>query len=134
MFLSGSGGVRKSHFIKTVYQSISKLLQYHGGSPEKPRVIISAITGVACINTNGTTMHSAFGLPCRGKLYPLDRNTLAFLRNKSSEVQLIIVDEISMVSKRYFTKFTNVSFEVVMGMQCTKFKDLHYLKQLSASI
>ena len=45
----------------SVYQSVSKLLQYHGGSPEKPRVLILAPTGVASININGTAIHSAFG-------------------------------------------------------------------------
>ena len=36
LFISGSGGVGKSHLIKTIYDSVTKLLQYHGGSPEKP--------------------------------------------------------------------------------------------------
>ena len=35
LFISGSGGVGKSHLIKTIYQSVAKLLQYHGGYPEK---------------------------------------------------------------------------------------------------
>ena len=68
MFLSGSGEVGKSHLIKTVYQLVLKLLQYHGGSPEKPRVLISAQTGVSSINLNGTTIHSAFGVPCAGNV------------------------------------------------------------------
>ena len=42
-----------------------KLLQYHGGSPEKPQVLILAPTGVASSNINGTTVHSALGLPHR---------------------------------------------------------------------
>ena len=33
LFISGSGGVGKSHLIKTIYQSVTKLLQCHGGSP-----------------------------------------------------------------------------------------------------
>ena len=102
LFLSGSGGVGKSHLIKTVYQSVSKLLQYHGGSLEKSQFLILAPTGVASININGTITHSAFGLPCHAKLYPLHSNTFASLRNKFSEVQLLIVDEISMVSKMVF--------------------------------
>ena len=38
LFISGSGGVGESHLIKTIYQSVTKLLQYHCGSPEKFRV------------------------------------------------------------------------------------------------
>ena len=100
MFLSGSAGVGKSHLVKTIHQAVSKLLQYHGTSPEKPRVLILAPTGVASINVNGTTIHSALNLPYRGKLYPLDANTLATLQNGFSEVKLIIIYEISMVSKK----------------------------------
>ena len=36
LFLSGSVAVGKSYLIKALYQSLSKLLQYHGGSPAKP--------------------------------------------------------------------------------------------------
>ena len=36
LFISASGGVGKTHLVKTIYQSITKLLQYHGGPPEKP--------------------------------------------------------------------------------------------------
>ena len=36
LFLSGSVAVGKSYLIKALYQSVSKLLQYHGGSPAKP--------------------------------------------------------------------------------------------------
>ena len=68
LFLSGSGGVGKSHLIKIIYQSASKLLQHHGGSLGKSRVLILAPTGVASININGKTIHSAFGLRCPGKL------------------------------------------------------------------
>ena len=82
LFLSGSGGVGKSHLIKTIYQSVSKVLQYHGGSPDKQRVLNLAPTGVTSINVNGITIHSAFSITCRGKFYPLDYNSITSLRNK----------------------------------------------------
>ena len=59
LFSSESGGVGKSHSIKTIYQSVSKMLQYHGGSPDKPRILILGLTGVASINVNGITIHPA---------------------------------------------------------------------------
>ena len=71
------------------------LQQYNDGSPKNPRVLILAPTGVAGINLN-------LGLPCRGKLFPSDSNTLASLRNKYAEVEVIILDEILMVSKKRF--------------------------------
>ena len=61
-------------------------------------MLILAPTGVASINVNATTVHPALGLPCRGKHFPLDSNTLAALRNNSAEVEQNILDEISMVS------------------------------------
>ena len=67
------------------------MLQYHGTSTDNPRVLIVAPTGVASININGITIH-----------YALNSNTLASLRNKFSEVQLIIVGAISMLSKKVF--------------------------------
>ena len=78
------------------------LQQYNDGSPKKPRVLILAPTGVAGINLNGTTVYSALGLPCGGKLFPSDSNTLASLRNKYAEAEVIILDEILMVSKKRF--------------------------------
>ena len=86
LFISGSGGVRKSHLMKTICLSVTRSLQYHGGSPEILRVLILASTGPASIKVNGTTVHSLLGLPCRGKLFPLDSNTLAALRKKYAKL------------------------------------------------
>ena len=72
-------------------------------------MLILALTGVASINVNGTTVHSALGLPCRRKFFPLDSNILAALRNKYGEIELIILDEASMVSKKLFIKCIVVS-------------------------
>ena len=44
--------IKPNLVIKTIYQSVSKVLQYHGGSPDKQRVLILAPTGVASINVN----------------------------------------------------------------------------------
>ena len=49
LLISGSGGAGKSHLIKAIYKSVAKLLQYHGGSPEKPRVLVLAPFGVASL-------------------------------------------------------------------------------------
>ena len=100
LFLFGFEGVGKSHLIKIIYQSVSKVLQYDGGSPDKPSVLILAPTGVASVNENSITIHSVLSIPCRGNFYPC--NSITSLRNKSSEVQLIIIDEIPMVLKKLF--------------------------------
>ena len=74
--------------------------------------MILAPTGVASVNVNGTKIHSALGLPCRGKFFPLDSNTLAALRNKYAEVELIILDEISMVYKKVFYQILRRLIEI----------------------
>ena len=65
-------------------------------------MLILAPTGVASISVNGATVHSALGLSCREKLFPLKSNILAALRNKYADVELIILDDFSMVSKKVF--------------------------------
>ena len=64
--------------------------------------MLLAPTGVAAVNINGTTIHSGLEINVGGKLYPLSEQHRADLRNKLSEVRLIIIDEISMVSSVLF--------------------------------
>ena len=73
--------------------SISKLLSFKGGDPEKPRIL--ARTGVTAINTDGTTINTALGINVGHTLYPLDDRQRGILRNKLSEIKFIIIDEIS---------------------------------------
>ena len=69
-------------------------------------------TGVASINVNDTTVHSPLDLPCREKFFPFDSNSLAALRNKYAEVDLIILNEISMVSKKVFYQMHCLLIEI----------------------
>ena len=82
--------------------SLNKVLGYKDGDADKPRILLLAPTGVAAINFNGTTIHSSLGINVGSKLYPLNDEQRAALRNKLSEVRLIIIDEISMVSSVLF--------------------------------
>ena len=82
--------------------SLCKVLIYKGSELEKPRILLLTPTGVAVINRNGTTIHSGLEINVGGKLYPLSEQHRAALRNKLSEVRLIIIDEISMVSSVLF--------------------------------
>ena len=65
-------------------------------------LLLLAPTGVPAININGNTIHSGLYIPCRGNLLPLNNVNKAELRNKYSEVELVIIDEISMVSGKSF--------------------------------
>ncbi|XP_066925712.1 uncharacterized protein [Clytia hemisphaerica] len=101
IFLTGGGGVGKSHLLTTIYHSLSKLLMYRGGEPTKERVLVLAPTGVAAINVNGTTIHSGLIIPTTD-FFPLNASSKQNLQKKLACVEVIMIDEISMVSSRLF--------------------------------
>ena len=95
LFLTGKAGTGKSTFLRYISQTTKK------------KHIILAPTGIAAINAGGSTLHSFFKLPFH-PLLPNDnrynvrnmRKTLRYSGEKSKlirEVELIIIDEISMV-------------------------------------
>ena len=101
LFITGNGGCGKSHLAKTVYHSLTKTLSYHTGEPEKPKVLVLAPTGVAAVNVSGNTIHSGLGIPVgnfRKNIPKLNDKKRSALRHHLSEVQVILIDEISMVS------------------------------------
>ena len=53
LFIIGGGGSGKSHLIKATHMSLSKVLIYKGGDPEKPRILLLAPTGVAAVHIKG---------------------------------------------------------------------------------
>ena len=95
LFLTGKAGTGKSTFLRYVAQNTKK------------KYVILAPTGIAAINAGGQTMHSFFKLPFH-PLLPNDsrynvrnmRKTLKYngeLIKLLRELELIIIDEISMV-------------------------------------
>ena len=83
--------------------SVTKTLSYRTKDPEKPRMMRLAPTGVAAINIEGTTIHSALGIPVGryGNTIPkLSDKMRSSLRNKLSALQVLIVDEISKISNK----------------------------------
>ena len=97
VFLTGKAGTGKSTFLKYICQHTKK------------KHVVLAPTGIAAINAGGVTLHSFFKLPFRPMLpddpdlslshgrifdffkYPKEKRKII------SEVELIIIDEISMV-------------------------------------
>ncbi len=100
VFLSGPGGVGKSHVIRLVHHETSRLLKCVPGlyEPGDLAVILTAFTGTAAFNIDGMTLHSAFSLPIGKKQYlPLSNDKLNTMRSRLSKLKLLIVDEVSMV-------------------------------------
>ena len=95
LFLTGKAGTGKSTFMRNL------------AATTKKKHIVLAPTGIAAINAGGSTLHSFFKLPFH-PLLPNDsrytprniRDTLKYNSEKCKllrEVELIIIDEISMV-------------------------------------
>uniref|UniRef100_A0A096LZ07 ATP-dependent DNA helicase n=1 Tax=Poecilia formosa TaxID=48698 RepID=A0A096LZ07_POEFO len=89
--MTGGAGCGKSHVIKCVYQEATKLLR------QLPRL---PFTGTAAYNISGKTLHSILKLPKSLKPpYKGLGNSLDEVRAVLSNVEILIIDEISMVSK-----------------------------------
>ena len=116
VFLSGPGGVGKSHVIKLVHSDTLKLLKLSGTfEPDDVIVLLTVPTGVAAFNINGMTLHSALLLGCSkyGGFQPLSHDRQNTLRTKLSRLMLVIIDEVSMVG-------SNMLLEIHKGLQQIK--------------
>ena len=80
---------------------LTKTFNLYSGSPDQPKVLILAFTGVAAININGTAINSGLSIPPYVNGYTLPRfshSERGRLINLYSEVLVVLIDEISMVS------------------------------------
>ena len=97
LFLTGKAGTGKSTFLRYICDNVKK------------KHVVLAPTGIAAINAGGSTLHSFFRLPFhpllpddpnlslqRGRIHQFLRYTKQ-QRKLLEELELIIIDEISMV-------------------------------------
>ena len=98
IFLTGGADIGKSHVIKTVTMSLNKGLMNKSENPDKAREQILVPSGVVAINIDETTAHSVSRIGIGKGFLPLNDKQREIRRNKLSEVQLIIIDKIYMVS------------------------------------
>ncbi|MEG0011821.1 MAG: AAA family ATPase [Muribaculaceae bacterium] len=95
VFLTGKAGTGKSTFLRYICENTHK------------KYVILAPTGIAAVNVGGVTLHSFFKMPLKPLLHDdpefslsTIRKTLRYPRDKVKiikELELIIIDEISMV-------------------------------------
>ena len=101
VFVSGPGGVGKSHVIRLIHSDTIKLLRLSGAiEPDDVIVLLTTPTGVAAFLISGMTLHSALllGRSKYGGFQPLSHDRLNSLRSKLSHlVLLLVIDEVSMV-------------------------------------
>lgn len=116
----GSGGCGKFHLIESVFHSVSKALLYRRRDTVKPRVFLIALTGVAAININRTTIHPALHIPCRPSFLPLNDKNKAELRKRYSEVGLVSIDKISILSNKLLYHIRKLVNEIFTSTQDTR--------------
>uniref|UniRef100_A0A914WZ63 ATP-dependent DNA helicase n=1 Tax=Plectus sambesii TaxID=2011161 RepID=A0A914WZ63_9BILA len=99
-FISGLAGTGKSYLIECIADKLTQLF------PDCCRVVIGAPTGVAAFNVNGETLHRLFKLPVHQKnesqlkkrYVLLTRDHQTTLKRCYKGLQLLIIDEVSMIS------------------------------------
>lgn len=102
--LADSGGTGKTHFMKNIYQAVSKQHLHHDRDLDKASVLLLRPTGISDVNIGGITIHSALGIKLGIKLMALSDKAKAILQSKLSEVKMFVLDKVLMVSRDLFFK------------------------------
>lgn len=97
VFITGKAGTGKSFLLKAFYSTTAK------------KVLKLAPTGIAALNVNGATIHSAFGYENLEKISLEELNPSTLKLNSSKRILLksidtLIIDEISIVRVDIFEK------------------------------
>ena len=119
MFITGKAGTGKSYVLK-----------YFKNKTQK-KVLYTAPTGIAALNIEGVTLHSAFGY----KNLTEDANIILSnnMRELFSKLDTVIIDEISMVRVDVFNQINKIlqqannNKEIFGGKQVILFGDLFQL-------
>ena len=107
IFMTGGAGTGKSHIIKAVMQVLT----------DRGKIVaLTGSTGISAVNIGGITLHSALGLGLADEPLEdlLNRARKYSLGKKWKQVDLLIIDEISMVSPEFFEKVEAVLTHVLV--------------------
>ena len=100
VFITGGGGVGKSWLIKYFVENTHK------------NVAVTSTTGVSSLIIGGCTLHSYLGIGLgKSTVQKLVTNIRkkSFYRNRWTELQILIIDEISMLSPDLFDKINEIA-------------------------
>ncbi|XP_062602888.1 uncharacterized protein LOC134264626 [Saccostrea cucullata] len=102
IFVTGGAGTGKSHLIKTIQYEASRVFERTLLTPSDLSVLLTAFTGTAAFNIGGNTIHHVFSLTKALPIpyEPLKEQTLSAMRVKLASLQILVIDEVSMVFKR----------------------------------
>uniref|UniRef100_A0A669E594 ATP-dependent DNA helicase n=1 Tax=Oreochromis niloticus TaxID=8128 RepID=A0A669E594_ORENI len=121
-YINGGAGTGKSHLIKCIHSEASKILSRLPANAEEadisnPTVLLTSFTGTAAFSINGSTLHSLLKLP-RSLKPPIQGlgNQLDEVRCELMNAEIIVIDEISMVSKPLFA-YVDARLKQIKGTQ-----------------
>ncbi|XP_076738999.1 uncharacterized protein LOC112432426 isoform X3 [Maylandia zebra] len=121
-YINGGAGTGKSHLIKCIHSEASKILSRLPANAEEadisnPTVLLTSFTGTAAFSISGSTLHSLLKLP-RSLKPPIQGlgNQLDEVRSELMNAEIIVIDEISMVSKPLFA-YVDARLKQIKGTQ-----------------
>ena len=99
IYISGDAGTGKSFLFNIIINAAKHILRESGDSLDQPRVLNLAPSGVAATIINGKTIESALPILNRNNSGVIVQGAAgkADLNFKYQKLQLILIDEISMV-------------------------------------
>ncbi|XP_062600922.1 uncharacterized protein LOC134262538 [Saccostrea cucullata] len=102
IFVTGGAGTGKSHLIKTIQYEASRVFEKTVLTPSDLTVLLTAFTGTAAFNIGGNTIHHVFSLTKALPIpyEPLKEQSLSAMRARLASLQILVIDEVSMVYKR----------------------------------
>ena len=100
-FITGSAGVGKSVVIRALYQCLYRILNLRKGeNPDDIRILLCVYMGFAAFNISGHTICSVFHKKIYQGTDVLSADELNTFRIKFRHLEVIIIDEISMVGNQ----------------------------------
>ena len=97
LMVHGGAGAGKSTVIHVITNWTHKILRQEGDSLDQPYVVKTAFTGCAAANIEGQTLHGTFGFSFDNQHFSLNDKIRDQKRVLMRNLQLVIIDEISMV-------------------------------------
>ena len=93
----GGAGAGKSTVIDVAAQWAQRILQKAGDNLDQPYVVKTAFTGCAASNIEGQSLHRMFGFSFDNRHFSLNDKARDQRRAIMKNLQVVIIDEISMV-------------------------------------
>ena len=105
IFLSGGGGVGKTHTVKGIIEYFRRHLKFKDQNiDEQPSYLVCASCGTAAVRISGNTLHSTFKIPRNQSTLPLSSRNKDNLQKKCYFLH-VIQDEVSMTGSSTWKTF-----------------------------